>query len=182
MGIQKKTTPSWIRNKRAANKKLAQKKFDQLPDSCKEKLNKEKFAEKMRFAPTLCEAKLHNAVIEVLKDTKTEVSIQHVIGPYIADMKVKNLIVEIDGFSHVGQEAYDTRRTSYIQNNGYRVVRFTNREVLSNAIDCAKHIRSLTEPHQHRDEEVKITYCPPSRSFPNNHKKTKRHFIIGWSA
>lgn len=177
-----KTTPSWIKNKRAANKLLAKKKFEQLPAEYKERINKDKFAEKMRFAPTQCEAKMHNAMIEVLKDTKTEVSIQHVIGPYIADMKVKNLVIEIDGASHLGNEAYDARRTSYIQNNGYRVVRFTNREVLSDAIGCAKHIRSLTEPHQHRDEEVKITYCPPSRSIPNPHKSKKRHFIIGWSA
>lgn len=178
MGKPGKTTPSWIKNKREKNRKIA---ADKVLNQVK-RINQDQFAENMRFAPTRAEAKMHNAMIDVLKDTSTEVLIQQVIGPFIADMRVKNLIIEIDGSSHNCKDAYDARRTRYIQNCGYRVIRFTNQEVLSNAIECAKHIRSLTEPHQHKSETVRITYCPPSTSFPNMHKSKKRHFIIGWSA
>lgn len=178
MSHQENTTPQWIKNKRRKARKLA---ADKVMNQVK-RINQEQFAENMRFAPTRAEAKMHNAMIDVLKDTSTEVLIQQVIGPFIADMRVKNLIIEIDGSSHNGKDAYDARRTRYIQNYGYRVIRFTNQEVLSNAVECAKHIRSLTEPHQYKSDKARITYCPPSTSFPNMHKSKKRHFIIGWSA
>ncbi len=42
------------------------------------------------------------------------------------------LVIEIDGDTHVTQEDYDAVRTDYFQANGYRVMRFTNSEVLGN--------------------------------------------------
>jgi very-short-patch-repair endonuclease len=52
------------------------------------------------------------------------------IGPYIADFvcRKKMLIVELDGWTHSTPEelAHDTRRTAYLNNLGYRVVRYGN--------------------------------------------------------
>jgi very-short-patch-repair endonuclease len=43
------------------------------------------------------------------------------------------LVVELDGMSHVGQGDADDRRTEQIEAQGYRVIRFTNDEVLQSA-------------------------------------------------
>ncbi|MBA3942802.1 MAG: hypothetical protein C0520_16495, partial [Sphingopyxis sp.] len=42
------------------------------------------------------------------------------------------LIVELDGYSHDLRQAYDSRRDRWLAENGYRVLRFTNDDVMSN--------------------------------------------------
>jgi len=56
------------------------------------------------------------------------------VGPFIADFLCAEagLIIEIDGDTHSHQIAYDRRRTMYLETQGYRVVRITNREVREN--------------------------------------------------
>ena len=58
---------------------------------------------------------------------------QHPIGPYVVDLYCAacRLVVEIDGESHAYTEAYDRRRTAWLTEQGYEVMRFTNREVLA---------------------------------------------------
>lgn len=61
---------------------------------------------------------------------------QHPIYPYIVDfacLQVK-LVVEVDGNSHFTPkaQAYDARRTAHLEKQGYTVIRFTNREVMTN--------------------------------------------------
>ena len=59
---------------------------------------------------------------------------QHSIGNFIVDFycpKAK-LIVEIDGSQHQENERYDAKRTEYLTNLGYRVLRFWNNEVNTN--------------------------------------------------
>jgi very-short-patch-repair endonuclease len=55
------------------------------------------------------------------------------IGPYIADFLCRDmkLVVEIDGATHSTDEeiAADRRRTSVLEEQGYRVMRFTNEAV-----------------------------------------------------
>ena len=61
---------------------------------------------------------------------------QHTIGDFIVDFVclTKKLIVEIDGSIHEipEQREYDRLRTEYLQALGYRVIRFTNDQVLAN--------------------------------------------------
>jgi adenine-specific DNA-methyltransferase len=59
---------------------------------------------------------------------------QHPIEPYVADFYCSeaNLVVELDGESHNGQESYDSRRTQFFQSLGPTVMRVTNDDVLSN--------------------------------------------------
>lgn len=56
------------------------------------------------------------------------------VGPYIADFLCveASLVVELDGGQHSEQRAYDERRTHFLQAQGLRVLRFWNREVLTN--------------------------------------------------
>lgn len=57
------------------------------------------------------------------------------IGPYVADfccLKAK-LIVEVDGNQHDFDDnrAKDAKRTSYLASHGFSVLRFSNREVMT---------------------------------------------------
>ena len=60
---------------------------------------------------------------------------QVVIGRYIADFACRQpcmLAVEVDGDTHAEQEDYDQARTRFLSECGYRVMRFTNTEVMTN--------------------------------------------------
>ncbi len=58
---------------------------------------------------------------------------QTIIGRYIVDFASLNrrLIVEVDGGQHADSET-DGRRTRWLEDQGFRVLRFWNNEVLSN--------------------------------------------------
>ena len=55
------------------------------------------------------------------------------IGPYIVDFLIpsRNLVIEADGGQHFNPGA-DALRTAYLVARGYRVLRFTNRDILTN--------------------------------------------------
>lgn len=59
---------------------------------------------------------------------------QVLAGPFILDFAVRlqKLAIEIDGDTHGGQVEYDARRSHYPAERGYRVIRFTNRDVMDN--------------------------------------------------
>lgn len=58
---------------------------------------------------------------------------QHPIGAYIADFccPERRLIIELDGGQHAVQARADKARTSYMENQGFRVLRFWNDQVLT---------------------------------------------------
>ncbi len=55
------------------------------------------------------------------------------IGKYIADFLCVELklIIEVDGESHLLQKSYDAKRTRWLENRGYHVIRVTNEVILS---------------------------------------------------
>lgn len=57
---------------------------------------------------------------------------QHVIGNYIPDFVAlsSKLIIEVDGEIHKFQKEEDEQRTYDLNQRGFRVIRFTNEEVL----------------------------------------------------
>jgi very-short-patch-repair endonuclease len=61
---------------------------------------------------------------------------QHPIGPYIADFAcvAAKLVVEVDGYTHwtPNQLEHDTRRTTYLSERGWRVLRVTSTDVYDN--------------------------------------------------
>ena len=61
---------------------------------------------------------------------------QHPIGPYIADFAcvAAKLVVEVDGYTHWTPEqlAHDARRTNYLIERGWRVLRVTSADVYDN--------------------------------------------------
>ena len=75
---------------------------------------------------------------------------QHPIGPYIVDFCCpdRDLVVVLDGGQHVEQASADQARTRFLESEGYRVVRFWNHEVLSQADAILDEIaRLLSNPH-----------------------------------
>jgi very-short-patch-repair endonuclease len=89
-------------------------------------------AQKMRRLPTEAEKLLWQTLRSRVLGTVFRR--QHPIGPYIADfacLKAK-LVIEVDGDSHKRDDVreYDSERTYYFESRGFRVLRFSNREVL----------------------------------------------------
>ena len=64
------------------------------------------------------------------------------IGPYSADFAcfAEKLIVELDGGQHGETADYDARRSEFLREQGYRVIRFWNPEVLSNTYGVLERI------------------------------------------
>ena len=88
---------------------------------------------------------------------------QHPIGPYVVDFYCPGarLVVEVDGETHVGRLAADTRRTAYLRKQGLRVMRVTNDDVLEEFEAVATSIlRAAESSHSAREPD------PPPRSLP----------------
>ncbi|MBP8001610.1 MAG: endonuclease domain-containing protein [Chloroflexi bacterium] len=67
---------------------------------------------------------------------------QHPIGRFIVDfycMQVR-LVVELDGPTHEDQVEYDEVRTEWLQAQGYRVIRFSNQQVVQSEGNVARAI------------------------------------------
>jgi very-short-patch-repair endonuclease len=57
---------------------------------------------------------------------------QHPVGPFFADFLCaeRKLIIEVDGGQHALNIELDNRRSRYLQDQGYQILRFWNNEVL----------------------------------------------------
>jgi very-short-patch-repair endonuclease len=81
------------------------------------------------------------------------------MGNYIADFVAHSckLVVEVDGESHDFEERLqkDARRDEWFASRGYRVLRFTNEDVLRNLEGVACTILQAAEPG-----------APPSLALP----------------
>jgi very-short-patch-repair endonuclease len=66
------------------------------------------------------------------------------IGPYIVDFvsHAAKLVIEIDGGQHfeVGHEARDKRRDAFLAAKGFRVLRFSNHDVMTNCVGVLETI------------------------------------------
>ena len=70
---------------------------------------------------------------------------QHSIGNYIVDFYCasEKLIIELDGEVHYNPEAqeYDRKRSIYLENQGFKVIRFENKMVFDYLPSVLKEIR-----------------------------------------
>jgi very-short-patch-repair endonuclease len=86
----------------------------------------------LRKQPTDAERKLWY-LLRTLKPLGFHFRRQAPVGIYIADFAwhAGKMIVELDGSQHVERTAaYDTRRSEWLESQGYRVLRFWNNDVL----------------------------------------------------
>ena len=102
-------------------------------------------AKRMRKEPTDAEA----ALWELLRDKKLgdKFRRQHLIDDFIVDFVClsKNLVIEVDGGYHNDptQKEYDQQRTLYLSEKGFKVIRFTNEEVLGNTEAVLTKIKDI---------------------------------------
>ena len=70
---------------------------------------------------------------------------QTVVGPYIIDFtcRAAMLAIEIDGDTHGITVDADARRTAFIETFGWRVIRFTNSDVMGNVEGVLERIAEL---------------------------------------
>jgi very-short-patch-repair endonuclease len=56
------------------------------------------------------------------------------LGPYFADFLCREarMVVELDGHSHDTRQEHDRQRDAFMKAEGYRVMRFTNADVMTN--------------------------------------------------
>ena len=90
---------------------------------------------------------------------------QHPIGTFVVDFVCleKELVIEVDGGQHAKQLEPDVKRSDYLKEKGYRILRFWNNEVLQESESVLSVIlSSLNEgpphpgplPQKRREREV----------------------------
>jgi very-short-patch-repair endonuclease len=86
----------------------------------------------MRTNPTPAEAKLWQ-VLRKRQLINARFRRQHPIPPYIVDFCAPRLklVIEVDGGQHLDQAEYDQYRSDYLEEKGYRVLRFWNNQVMN---------------------------------------------------
>ena len=109
-------------------------------------------ARKLRKNPTEPEKKLWFACLRQLKQLKgVKVYRQRPMLNYIVDFELRDakIVVEIDGDSHYLEEASrtkDAQRDAALAEYGYKVVRFTNEQVMKETKRvCEAIYRLITE-------------------------------------
>jgi very-short-patch-repair endonuclease len=73
---------------------------------------------------------------------------QQIIGGCIVDFYCHqaDLVIEVDGLSHLGQETYDAEREEVLAGWGIKVIRFTNDQVINHLADVLNNIRNHLSP------------------------------------
>jgi very-short-patch-repair endonuclease len=107
-------------------------------------------ARKLRKEPTPAERKLW-AYLRGNKLNGIYFRRQHSIGKYVPDFfapKAK-LIIELDGSQHIEQNEYDDERTIYLEEQGYKVIRFWNNQVMNDIEGVISAIVLSMEPESH---------------------------------
>lgn len=70
------------------------------------------------------------------------------MGTYIVDFVCleKRLIIELDGGQHLDNQAYDLKRTDWLQLQGFKVIRFWNHDVLQQTTSVLDVILQALRP------------------------------------
>jgi very-short-patch-repair endonuclease len=115
-------------------------------------------ARKLRQNATPAERMLWRE-LNARKVSGTRFNRQVPIGPFICDFVSRGarLIIEVDGGQHGWQTDEDAARTRYLEEHGYRLIRFWNSDVLERiegvVAEIAKVIADLPCPNPSRKRE-----------------------------
>lgn len=91
---------------------------------------------------------------------------QHPYGFYVLDFVCleAKLVIEVDGGQHLQQMDRDARRTAWLEQRGFRILRFWNHEVVSEI----EAVKAVIEHALHLDAQ------PPSPPSPSEGEGVKR--------
>lgn len=85
---------------------------------------------------------------------------QHPLGPYILDFVCleHGLVIEVDGGQHAqaAQQAHDQQRTAWLQQQGLRVLRFWNHEVVQQTNEVLAQLLQALTPALSRMREREV--------------------------
>jgi len=97
-------------------------------------------ARELRKNPTEAERKLW-AHLRLCQICGYKFRRQHPVGPYIVDFVCieKKLIIEVDGGQHNEKRIYDAKREKWLEEKGFKVLRFWNNELLGD-IDIVREV------------------------------------------
>jgi very-short-patch-repair endonuclease len=107
--------------------------------------------------------------------------------PYYADfacLKAK-LIIEVDGGQHDDGRASDTRRTSFLESQGFKVLRFWNHDVLANTDGVLEAISLSLREREGGAQRRKGEGEPAAGHSPSpspSHAAAQRGPSVGWTA
>ena len=106
-----------------------------------------------RNNPTPEESKLWEEILRTRQMMGYKFLRQKPIGHYIVDFYCSKLqlVIEVDGSSHKEKEEYDKYRTEELHHLGLKVIRYYNREIISN-IDKVRD--SIEKEIQKRELEL----------------------------
>ena len=67
------------------------------------------------------------------------------IGDFIVDFvsKKNKIIIELDGSQHMEQVDYDKNRTKYLENLGYKIIRFYDNDIIENIDGVLETIKNF---------------------------------------
>ena len=101
-------------------------------------------ARDLRRSSTEAEKKLWRALRERLPDAKWRR--QMPVGPYFVDIAcfASRIVIELNGGQHTPET--DAARTRFLQNQGYRVIRFWNNDVGDNIDGVVEAIAEALHP------------------------------------
>ncbi len=100
---------------------------------------------------------------------------QHTIGVFIADFVSldKKLVVEVDGGYHQSNKEYDEARTEFLNDEGFKVIRFANDEVKTKLKSVLSEIKSILDSASsiaHSSAKAVPLSSGEGRGEANNHE------------
>lgn len=123
------------------------------------------YVEKHRSNPTQAESILW----ECIKSKKLDYykfRRQHIIGKYITDFVClkKRLIIEVDGLIHQLPDIKenDEARQAWLESHGFKVIRFTNNEVIGDTENIISKIETTLKNQKDYNEVESAVEVPPS--------------------
>ena len=105
------------------------------------------WAKEMRAKPTEAEAILRDNVRA--NNLGHKFLYQYIIGQFIVDFLCPDskLVIEVDGGCHseIEQEYDDEQRSLWLEKMGYKVIRFSNEQVISDIDNVLKEIKKYLQ-------------------------------------
>jgi DNA repair protein RecO (recombination protein O) len=108
---------------------------------------------------------------------------QHPIGDkYIVDFICleSKLVIELDGGQHSQQQEYDSKRTEFLESEGYRVLRFWNNDIVENIEGVVTSILEALHPHGSAAAKSLASPAPPSRGSVQDGLVLTGYFLEHW--